>query len=248
MVTIQSQLRANRVFEAGFISTVDLESRKTKVTTLLDENLILELAQKGIVADTFRRLSPDKKERIYRTAIRLFGEYGYDGLSVDQLCREAGISKGSFFQYFPSKSHLLEFAVLIFDNYLAQWVAEIKTKEPSALARERLLYLYQALVTNSKLHRSEEKFYHFITSAMHHSAIAIEGIDLERYFHDYVAEIIERGERTGEIRGDFDVDLTAHLVALVIGALVSRQYADREMLPSQIEEYLVSFLFDGIKA
>ncbi len=225
-----------------------LEPRKKKVRTLLDENLILELAQKGIVADTFRRLSPDKKERIYRTAIRLFGEYGYDGLSVDQLCREAGISKGSFFQYFPSKSHLLEFAVLIFDNYLAQWVAEIKTKEPSALARERLLYLYQALVTNSKLHRSEEKFYHFITNAMHHSAIAIEGIDLERCFHDYVAEIIERGERTGEIRGDFDVALTAHLVALVIGALVSCQYADREMLPSRTEEYLVSFLFDGIKA
>ena len=236
------------MFEAGFISTVDLESRKTKVTPLLDENLILELAQKGIVADTFRRLSPDKKERIYRTAIRLFGEYGYDGLSVDQLCREAGISKGSFFQYFPSKSHLLEFAVLIFDNYLAQWVTEVKTNEPSALARERLLYLYQALVANSKLHKSEEKFYHFITNAMHHSAVTIEGIDLERYFHDYVAEIIERGERTGEIRGDFDVDLTAHLAALVIGALVSRQYADREMLPSRTEEYLVSFLFDGIKA
>jgi len=225
-----------------------LESRKTKVTTLLDENLILELAQRGVVADTFRRLLPDKKERIYRTAIRLFGEYGYDGLSVDQLCREAGISKGSFFQYFPSKSHLLEFTVLIFDGYLAKWVNEIKTKEPSALARERLLYLYQTLVANSKLHKSEEKFYHFITSAMHHSAVAIEGIDLEQHFHDYVAEIIERGEQTGEIRGDFDVALTAHLVALVISGLVSRQSADRGMLRSRTEVYLISFLFDGIKA
>jgi TetR/AcrR family transcriptional regulator len=215
---------------------------------LLDENLILELARRRIVADTFRRLPPDKKERIYQTAIRLFGEYGYDGLSVDRLCREAGISKGSFFQYFPSKSHLLEFAVLIFDGYLARWVTEVKTKEPSALASERLLYLYQILTTNSKLNRSEEKFYHFITNARHHSAIAIEGIDLERHFHNYIAEIIERGEQMGEIRGDFDVALTAHLVALEVGALVSRQYADREMLPGHIEEYLVSFLFDGIKA
>lgn len=207
----------------------------------------MELAKRRVVADTFRRLSPDKKERIYETAIKLFGEYGYDGLPVDRLCREAGISKGSFFQYFPSKSHLLEFAVLIFDGYLSQWVAEIKTKEPSALASERLLYLYQTLVTNSKLGRSEKKFYHFITNAMYHSAVTVEGIDLERHFYDYIAEIIERGEQKGEIRGDFDVALTAHLVALVIGALVSRQYADREMLPSRTEEYLVSFLFDGIK-
>jgi AcrR family transcriptional regulator len=228
--------------------TVALKLRKTKVTTLLNENLILELAQKEIVTDTFRRLLPDKKERIYRTAIRLFGEYGYDGLSIDQLCREAGISKGSFFQYFPSKSHLLEFALLIFDNYLAQWVADIKTKEPSALASERLLYLYQTLVANSKLNKSEEKFYHFITNAMYHSVVTIEGIDLERHFHDYVTEIIERGEQTGEIRGDFDVDLISHLVALVIGALVCRQYADSERLQSWIEEYLTSFLFDGIKA
>ena len=136
---------------------------------------------------------------------------------------------------------------MIFDGYLTQWVAEIKTKEPSALARERLLYLYQTLVTNYKLHRSEEKFYHFITNAMHHSAVTIEGIDLERHFHDYVEEIIERGEQMGEVRGDYDVALTAHLVALVIGALVSRQYGGREMLPRSTEEYLVSFLFDGIK-
>ncbi len=214
----------------------------------MDENLISELTQRGVVADTFRRLLPDKKERIYRTAIRLFGEYGYDGLSVDQLCREAGISKGSFFQYFPSKSHLLEFTVLVFDNYLAGWVSGVKTNEPSALARERLLYLCQTLAANWKLYKLEAKFYHFIASAMDHSAVAIEGIDLTRHFHGYVAEIIERGEQTGEIRGDFDVGLISQLVSLVVGTLVSRQYGGREMLSNETHENLISFLFDGIRA
>lgn len=200
------------------------------------------------MTDTFRRLSPDKKNRIYWAAIKFFGEYGYDGFSVDRLCKEAGISKGSFFQYFPSKSHLLEFTVLVFDHYLAKWVAEIRAKEPSALARERLLSLYQALVVNSKLSKEEEKFYHFVTNAAHHSVVAIEGIDLERHFHDYVVEIIRRGEETGEIRGDFDVDLTGHLLSLIIGALVGQEYAGRKMPRRRTEEYLISFLFDGIKA
>jgi len=215
---------------------------------MLDENLILGLAQKGIVTETFRRLSPDKKNRIYKTAIKLFGEYGYDGLAVDQLCKEAGISKGSFFQYFPSKSHLLEFTVLLFDNYLAEWVAEIKAQEISALARERLLYLYQALATNSKMNNSEEKYYHFITNAVYHSAIELEGIDIKRHFHDYVVDIIERGEQTGEIRRDFGVDLTSHFVSLIIDALLKRQYTGGNMPRKQTEEYLISFLFDGIKA
>lgn len=205
------------------------------------------MVKREIVTDTFRRLPTDKKDRVYRTAIRLFGEYGYDGLSVDQFCRETAISKGSFFQYFPSKSHLLEFTVLIFDSYLGTWMAEVKAGEPSALARERLLYLYQSLVVNPKLSTAEEKFYHFISNAIHHSAIAIEGIDLGRHVHDYVSEIIRRGVETGEIRGDFDVTLTGHFVSLIMGVLLSREYMGRKMPRHQTEEYLISFLFDGIK-
>jgi len=214
----------------------------------LDENLIAQLVRRGVVSDTFRRLTPDKKNRVYRVAIRLFGVYGYDGLAVDQLCKEAGISKGSFFQYFPSKSHLLEFVVLVFDDYLARWLAEIRQNEKAVLARDRLSYLYQSLVVNSRLFKDDERFFLFITSAMNHSAVTIEGIDLEHHFRDYVEEIIERGERTGEIRGDFDVEMTGYLAALIIEGLIRRQYGNRKLAQRETEEYLISFLFDGIKA
>ena len=48
---------------------------------LLDENLVAELARRGIVTDTFRRLPTDKKRQVYQGAIRLFGEY-----AVSQQC------------------------------------------------------------------------------------------------------------------------------------------------------------------
>ena len=215
---------------------------------LLDENLVAELVRRGIVTDTYRRLSPEKKNRLYRTAIRLFGEYGYDGLSIDQLCEEASISKGSFFQYFPSKTHLLEFVILIFDNYMGKWIKEIKSNEQAVLARNRILYIYQALILNSKLYRDEEKFFLFLSSAMNHSGVIIEGIDVNRHIHEYINEIIHRGVQTGEIRGDFEVDLTGYLVSLIIEGLVRRQYSDHTLFRRHTEEYLISFLFDGIKA
>jgi AcrR family transcriptional regulator len=178
----------------------------------------------------------------------LFGEYGYDGLSVDQLCREAGISKGSFFQYFPSKTHLLEFCILLFDNYLERWIAELRAHEAAVLARDRLLYIYRALVTNTRLHAAEQKFYLFITNAMDHAGVALHDFDLERHFHEYIAEIIKRGVATGEIRGDYEVDLTGHLVSLIVGNLVNRGYRESRFTRGEMEEYLISFLFDGIKA
>lgn len=212
----------------------------------LDENFITELVKRKIIHDTFRRLFQDKKSRIFQTAIKLFGEYGYDGLSVDRFCEEAGISKGSFFQYFPSKSHLLEFVILIFDNNFSRWIANIKEEEKAILARDRLLYLFQALAANSKLSEAEEKFFLFITSATKHLAVTIEGIDLERNIHEYIYEIIERGVQAGEIRSDFDFEFTGYLVSLIIGALIKRNYNDKNPVPEHIEEYLITFLFDGI--
>ncbi len=215
---------------------------------MLDENIVVRLVARGIVADTFRRLSPEKKNQIYQAAIRLLGEYGYDGLSVDELCREAAISKGSFFQYFPSKSHLLEFTVLVFDDFLAWWMAELRLNERAVLASDRLRSLYQALTVDSRLSRQEERFYLFVTNAIDHAAVKLEGIDIERHISGYVTEIIARGEQTGEIRGDFDVELTGRLTALVISALVEGQYAGQRLPRHDMQEYLISFLFDGIKA
>ncbi|MBU0983004.1 MAG: TetR/AcrR family transcriptional regulator [candidate division Zixibacteria bacterium] len=215
---------------------------------MLDENVVATLVRRKVVSDTFRRLTPDKKEQIYRTTIRLFGEYGYDGLAVDRLCREAGISKGSFFQYFESKSHLLEFAILIFDDYVERWVVDLRRGETAVLARNRLLYLYQSLVLNAKLHHDEERFLLFVMHALDHAGVVVEGVDLERHFRGYVREVVERGVQTGEIRADVEVDLTTYLVGIIVEALLRRQFSGRRMPRRQTEEYLISFLFDGIKA
>jgi len=215
---------------------------------MLDENVIASLVERKVVSDTFRRLTPEKKNQIYRAAIRLFGKYGYDGLAVDEICRQAGISKGSFFQYFPSKSHLLEFAVLIFDDYLARMLEEIRNQEKVVLARDRLLYLYNSVAVNTRLYEDEQAFYLFMTNAVRHAAITVEGVDLERHFQDYINEIIERGEQTGELRGDFEIELTGYLVSVIIEGMVKRHYSKRTEVFKQTGEYLISFLFDGVKA
>ncbi|MCK4632165.1 MAG: TetR/AcrR family transcriptional regulator, partial [candidate division Zixibacteria bacterium] len=197
---------------------------------------------------TFRRLPPDKKERIYRATIELFGNYGYDGVAVDQLCRECGISKGSFFQYFASKSHLLEFDILVLDDFLGKWIDEVRRTETAVLARDRIQYLYRSVVINTRLFRAEQTFYLFVTNALQHAGVTLEGIDLERHFFGYVTDIVRRGVQTGEVRGDFEVELTSHLVSLIVGALVSRQYSPSRSSHRETEDYLISFLFDGIKA
>ncbi|RTQ87945.1 TetR/AcrR family transcriptional regulator [Lysinibacillus telephonicus] len=48
-----------------------------------------------------------KKETIMQVASNLFAQKGYEYTSVDEIAKECGISKGSFYKYFPSKEDLL---------------------------------------------------------------------------------------------------------------------------------------------
>lgn len=52
---------------------------------------------------------PDvRKAELIKTAQSLFCERGYDGTSVDEIIKRAGVSKGAFYYYFASKEALLE--------------------------------------------------------------------------------------------------------------------------------------------
>jgi len=46
-------------------------------------------------------------ELIRKTAIKLFYKDGFDKVTVEQICRQAGLSKGSFYVYYPSKEHVI---------------------------------------------------------------------------------------------------------------------------------------------
>ncbi|XBQ15142.1 MAG: TetR/AcrR family transcriptional regulator [Oceanicaulis sp.] len=47
------------------------------------------------------------RERLYEAAIQRFEAEGYDAVSVASICAAAGVAKGTFFNHFPTKEHLL---------------------------------------------------------------------------------------------------------------------------------------------
>jgi TetR/AcrR family transcriptional regulator, transcriptional repressor for nem operon len=63
--------------------------------------------------------SSDARERLVRTAARLFLARSYQAVGVDELCAAADVRKGSFYYFFRSKSEL---AKAVIDRHaLALW-------------------------------------------------------------------------------------------------------------------------------
>ncbi len=55
-----------------------------------------------------------KRQQIMDGARRVFLEHGFDGASIGDIVRAAGVSKGTIYAYFPSKEKL--FATLVIED------------------------------------------------------------------------------------------------------------------------------------
>lgn len=65
------------------------------------------------------------KRQLYQCAMKLFRARGFDRVSVDEIVREAGMAKGTFYIYFSSKSDIILEMLRQYDTYYDQIMASL---------------------------------------------------------------------------------------------------------------------------
>lgn len=64
-----------------------------------------------------QRRGEETKEKILRVALKLFAEKGFTKVTVDDIVKKSGTSKGSFYQHFRSKSDIFLVRFTEVDHY-----------------------------------------------------------------------------------------------------------------------------------
>jgi AcrR family transcriptional regulator len=64
-------------------------------------------AQSSGSPDRRQRRSAELRERLFRAALDLFARKGFIETTVEDITNAADVGKGTFFNYFPSKDHIL---------------------------------------------------------------------------------------------------------------------------------------------
>jgi AcrR family transcriptional regulator len=57
--------------------------------------------------DRRQRHAAEIRERLFRAALDLFAKHGFADTTVEDITNSADVGKGTFFNYFPSKDHIL---------------------------------------------------------------------------------------------------------------------------------------------
>lgn len=83
--------------------------------------------------------SMETKARIFNAAKRILKKSGYEQLSIKNICKEAGVSNGSFYHHFKTKDDLLSYYIEEQPSINPDLLDLPSSKEE---ARETIVYVY----------------------------------------------------------------------------------------------------------
>jgi AcrR family transcriptional regulator len=141
------------------------------------------------------------RQAIAATAVRLFRTKGYDRTPVQEIARRVRISEATFFNHFPSKQALLDsFTLDLIEGYGALLRDKLREEERpvSDRIRETIALVGQSFAADRELMAlvaTRSNLFYATTDAArarHHAA------------YDLLAQLLQQGQRSGEIRRDVD--------------------------------------------
>ena len=74
-----------------------------------------------------------RKQEIIDTALRLFGEKGYEKTSITDIAKAIGVAQGLCYRYFPSKEALFDSAIEQYADVLVEQMVSSKADENQTL-------------------------------------------------------------------------------------------------------------------
>lgn len=201
-----------------------------------DSNLNLPVASRR------ERRSAETRERLFRSALQLFAQKGFEETTVEDITEAADVGKGTFFNYFPSKDHILIAFSDMQIGKLEQAVAGLRSSEQPLqdFMRSLVLKMTEEPIRNPGLIRALLRGYLSTT------AVREMMIQKQNHAHGLHKQMIEIGQGRGEVRSDIPAAEIAHFFRqTILGTLLIWSVTGDATLRERIDSAL-RILWRGI--
>ena len=149
-------------------------------------------------SDRRSRRSAELRERLFHAALALFAKKGFAETTVEDITNAADVGKGTFFNYFPSKDHIL---LAFGDMQLAKLQSAVDEARRSSTPMPDFFRSLGKLMTTEPTRNPD--IIRAILLAFLSSTPVREGmLDLQKRVLAFHSEMIQLGQQRGEIRDD----------------------------------------------
>lgn len=195
----------------------------------------------GIAAGGAVRRPPYDAASLLDVAVKVFNERGYDGTSMEDLARAAGISKSSFYHHVEGKEALLAAAC---DRALAALSAihdEPESNEGRAIDRfEHVLRrTVEALI-------AELPYVTLLLRVRGNTATEKRALERRREFDRFTAGLVTHAIADGDLRSDIDPLLATRLAFGLVNSL-TEWYRPGRASASAVTDATVQLVLGGLR-
>ena len=185
----------------------------------------------------------ETKRRLMEKAVELIGQRGYSGVSVNQICAECGVSKGTYYVYYNSKEDIVYYLASEFNEALYQRLNKELDYSGAVSARE--LYRRYVAVYVELVLQHGRMFGRAYQEGMLRTGISTlqSRSDLPR---EHIFRILELGVRRGEFRADLDKE--EFWEQLTIAKLGANYLWSIDDAPEQVQRERELRWLDGLAA
>ncbi len=162
-----------------------------------------------IIYSKFHSLESEKQERIINVALKEFAKNGYDKASTNEIVKEAGISKGSLFNYFSNKKELYLFLLDYVAKVIEQIYAQVDWNEPDFFERMRQLGLVKF-----RIYKKFPQAFNFLKALAQEDAAEVKPA-ISRLSKDLISSGLERGYQNidwSKFREDIDREKMINII------------------------------------
>lgn len=149
---------------------------------------------------TFRHLPLDKQERVLDAALAEFADRGYHQASLNRLVAQAGIAKGSLYQYFPNKEGIFQY---IFQFALAMVRRTLTTVKDETLEENFFTRLEKSLLAGVRFLREHPRIFSLYLKIQFDKNVPFRDEFLtavRRHAAEYFGSLVRRARDRGELR------------------------------------------------
>ncbi len=183
---------------------------------------------------------PYDLDRLTDVALRVFAERGFDGASMDDVARAAGITKAAIYHHVSSKEALLERGLTRALEALFAVLQEPAAGEGSAL--ERLRYIVRRVVELSIQVLPELTV---LVRVRGNSPVELAALERRRAFDAAVATIVREAQAAGDFDATLDAALFVRLAFGMCNSLVEWYRPGGRIAPADIADAAVGLIFQG---
>lgn len=153
---------------------------------------------------TFLNLNQEKQNRILDAAINEFFLHDYNDVTVSKIVKDAGIAKGSFYQYFEDKFDLFKYIIDIAGEKKKSYFLPVFSTLADDDFFELLSKIYKAglkfAVENKKLAEIGTKLVRSTDKTVFNRIYN----DMHSQVDDFIGPLLDEAIEKGEIRPDLD--------------------------------------------